>query len=229
MNSLKAAVLILAALSLLLGGCSSPIRTLEYKDGRLSMVEERSGGGTCMWELKQVSSTAEKNALRKEGWKFECVVHNEGGADTFLMKRKANIKTLVPAPAALPPFHPMLITVFGTHPTPDGSWKIGVSEDSIDFAHPASGGVGFTPDSHGWKAQTGWFVFIESTSKLWAYDGNRLLWLYVETHAETSSGCAIYPGVFRATNFDSNFPCAVPAEVISQLPEQKQKDIQKHE
>ena len=29
-------------------------------------------------------------------------------------------------------------------------------------------------------------------------------------------------------NFDSNFPCAVPAEVISHLPEQKQKEIQTH-
>ena len=34
--------------------------------------------------------------------------------------------------------------------------------------------------------------------------------------------------VFRATKFDSNFPCAVPSEVISHLPEQKQKQIQTH-
>lgn len=130
--------------------------------------------------------------------------------------------------ATLPPFHPVLITVFGTHPTPDGSWKIGVSEDSIDFARPASGGMSFTPDSHGWRAQAGWFVFIESESRVWAYDGNRQLYLDTETSNGNNSYGGIYYGVFRATNFNSNFSCAVPSEVISHLPEQRQKEIQTH-
>ena len=129
-----------------------------------------------------------------------------------------------PTVAALPPFRPMLITVFGTHPSSDGSWKIGVAEDSIDFARPASGGVSFPPDSHGWRAQAGWFVFIESKSRVWAYDGNRQIYL----DAETTTGGGMYYGTFRATNFDSNFPCAVPPEVISHLPERKQKEIQPH-
>jgi hypothetical protein len=65
------------------------------------------------------------------------------------------------------------------HPSfsPDGSWKIGVSEDAIHFARPASGEVSFTPDSHGWRAKAGWFVFIESESRVWAYDGDRQLYL----------------------------------------------------
>lgn len=129
-----------------------------------------------------------------------------------------------PQAAAPPPFQPMLITVFGTHPTPDGSWKIGVLEDSIDFARPGSGGMSFTPDSRGWKAQTGWFVFVESESRVWAYDGDRRL--YLDT--EASGRGAIYYGIFRATNFDSNFPCAVPTQVVSHLPEQKQKEVQTH-
>jgi hypothetical protein len=130
-----------------------------------------------------------------------------------------------PTMAAPPPFRPMLITVFGTHPSPDGSWRIGVAEDSIDFARPASGGgVSFPPGSHGWRAQAGWFVFIESNSRVWAYDGNHQLYL----DAEASSGGVMYFGTFRATNFDSNFPCAVPPEVISHLPEQKQKQVQTH-
>ena len=125
--------------------------------------------------------------------------------------------------AAPPPFQPMFITTFCTQTTPDESWKIGVSEDLIDFAHPASGGVSFK-----WSAQAGWFVFIENKSRVWAYDGNRIIWLYAETHAEKSSGAATYPGVFRTTGLDSHFPCAVPAEVISHLPEQRQKEIQAH-
>ncbi|HZQ47623.1 MAG TPA: hypothetical protein VFC07_11455, partial [Verrucomicrobiae bacterium] len=116
-----------------------------------------------------------------------------------------------------------------THPTPDGSWKIGVSEDAIHFARPASGETSFTPESHGWRAKAGWFVFIESESRVWAYDGDRQLYLDTETsNGKNSYEGAIYYGIFRATNFDSNFPCAVPAEVISHLPEPKQKQIQPH-
>lgn len=133
-------------------------------------------------------------------------------------------KATAPAVAALPPFQPMFITMFCTQTLPDQSWKIGVSEDSIDFAHPASGGLSFTPDSHGWRAQAGWFVFVESKSRVWAYDGDRRLYL----DAEASSGGAMYYGIFRATNFDSNFPCAVPADVISHLPEQKKQELQTH-
>jgi hypothetical protein len=125
---------------------------------------------------------------------------------------------------APPPFQPVFINVFGTFPTPDASWKIGVAEDSIDFARPASGEMSFTPDSRGWRAKPGWFVFIESESRVWAYDGDRQL--YLDT--ETSNAGSIYYGVFRATNFDSNFPCAMPAQVISHLPEQRQKEIQTH-
>ncbi len=141
------------------------------------------------------------------------------------------VHTQSPAPtvAALPQFHPLLITVFGTHSSPDGSWKIGVSEAAIDFSRPGSGGVSFTPDSRGWRAQAGWFVFIESESRVWAYDGDRRLYLDTETsNGKNSYVNAIYCGVFRGTNFDSNFPCAVPSEVISHLPQQKQKQIQTH-
>jgi hypothetical protein len=126
--------------------------------------------------------------------------------------------------AAPPPFQPMLITNFCTQTSPDGSWKIGVSEDSIDFARPNFGGVSFTPDSRGWRAQAGWFVFVESKFRVWAFDGDRRLYL----DSETLGGGSIFYGIFRATNFDSNYPCPVPAEVISHLPEQKQKEIQTH-
>lgn len=133
-------------------------------------------------------------------------------------------QTAVPNVAAPTPFHPMLITVFGAHPTPDGSWKIGVSGDSIDFARPSGGGVSFTPDSQGWRARTGWFVFIESESRVWAYDGGQRLYL----RTDVSGSGAIYYGIFRETKYDSNFPVAVPAEVISHLPEQLQREIQTH-
>jgi hypothetical protein len=172
------------------------------------------------------------SALRKAGWQFadgtmsNSVIHHDRGPDTFLMKRKASQPTAAPTTAARPPFRPALITTFGTHPSPDDSWLIGVSEDSIDFTRPAAGGGGLsiTDQPNGWKAQPGWFVFTESESRVWAYDGASRLYL----EAFWPSSAAMYCGIFRGTNFDSNFPCAVPSEVISHLPEQKQKEIQKH-
>jgi hypothetical protein len=133
---------------------------------------------------------------------------------------QVHTQTTAPTVAALPPFRPMFITTtFCIQTSPDGSWKIGVSEDAIHFARPAGGET-----SYGWRAKAGWFVFIESESRVWAYDGDRQI--YLDT--QTSNTGSIYYGVFRATNFDSNFPCAVPAEVISHLPEQRQKEIQTH-
>jgi hypothetical protein len=134
-----------------------------------------------------------------------------------------------PAMAAPPPFRAMLITVFGTHPTPDGSWKIDVSGDSIAFGHPSAGTTtSFTADSQGWRAKAGWFVFVESESRVWAYDGGRQIYLDTEiSKGGNNYSGAIYYGIFRAASFDSNFPCAVPAEVISHLPEQNQKEILK--
>ena len=127
-------------------------------------------------------------------------------------------QTAAPAVATPPPF-PMLITTLGTYSSPDGSWQIEVSEDSINLR-----GLGFTPDSHGWRAQAGWFIFSESESRVWAYDGGSRLYLA----AFYPSSCALYPASIRATNFAAHFPCAVPLEVISHLPEQKQKQTQTH-
>jgi hypothetical protein len=208
--------LLLAASSLILAGCSTTPR---------------------IWEYKTVSSVTEKNTLSQQGWKYAALIHyREGGTNAFLMKRKVDLQTEGPTAAARPPFHPMLITTFGTNW--DGAWKIRVSEDSIEL-----GDISFSPDSHGWRAQAGWFVFIESdwltlgvegaragVSRAWAYDGDRLLRLHsVTSNGSNSLDGALYYGVFRGTNFDSNFPCVVPSEVILHLPEQKQKQIQPHE
>jgi hypothetical protein len=107
--------------------------------------------------------------------------------------------------AAPPPFHPMLITTLGTKTSPDGIWRIGVSESSLDLSRSA--------------AHAGWFVYIESEFRVWAYDGDRSLILQTETPSGPNSGGTTYSG---------RFPCAVPAEVFSRLPEQKQKEIQTH-
>jgi hypothetical protein len=225
--------LVLAVSTMVLAGCSSPVRTLEFKEGKLSMTEEgRRGSTPSTWDLKEVSSAAEVNTLRKSGWTpadgtvRNSRVHHEGGVDTFLMKRQVK----PPAVAAPAPFRPMFITTRGTNTTPDGLWRVGVSAagDSLDLSRSTaySDGKGFTisgwstTSPQGWTAHTGWFVFTESESRVWAYDGDRVLILNTETSSGNNFSGAIY---------SSRFPCAVPAEVLSRLSGPAQNAIQAHE
>ena len=124
------------------------------------------------------------------------------------------------------PFHPIFITTRGTNTSPDGSWRVAVSAagDSLDLArHQLLKGDGWTnsvwtSDSpEGWKAQTGWFVFIENESRVWAYDGDRYLSLLAVT---PTSGSWYGP---------SRFPCAVPTEVSSRLSESARRAVESHE
>jgi hypothetical protein len=71
-----------------------------------------------------------------------------------------------------------------------------------------------------WKCHAGWFVFTESESRVWAYDGDRLVILLAYASSEKSSSSTIY---------DRRFPCAVPFEVFSRLSETAQKHIQTNE
>jgi hypothetical protein len=139
-------------------------------------------------------------------------------------------QTAAPTVAARPPFRPMLITTLGTNTTPDGTWRIAVSEASLDLSrsHAAHGEgwttSGWTTTGFGtaspWTAHAGWFVFIESEFRVWAYDGDRRLILKTYTSSGVNSSSTIY---------DSGFPCVVPTEVFSRLSEPAQKAIEKHE
>jgi len=135
-----------------------------------------------------------------------------------------------PSPAhtqTAPPasFHPMLITMRGTTTSPDGFWRVTVSPagDSLDLSHHQllkgenwTNSVWTTDSPEGWKTHAGWFVFIESESRVWAYDGDRSLSLLALT---PSSGSWHRP---------SRFPCAVPAEVSSRLSESARQAIEPH-
>jgi hypothetical protein len=119
---------------------------------------------------------------------------------------------LVPAPPP-PPFRPVLITTLGTDTPPDGTWRIEVSEHALDLSHAAANnGHAWTTTSLGtagqWTAHPGWFVFIETTSRVWAYDGDRSLLLLAYTSSGANSSSTIY---------DRHFPCPVPPEVLSRL------------
>ncbi len=141
----------------------------------------------------------------------------------------------VHGPASAPtsvaaPFHPMFITALSTTTiSPDRTWRVVVSAagDSVDLSYkepdspfPVQSTIslpGPTAHSAGWKAHTGWFVYVESESRVWVYDGDGYLCLDVETPGHGS----FYPT-------PRGFPCAVPGEVYSRLPVSVQQEILTH-
>jgi hypothetical protein len=226
---------------LLLAGCSTT-QTLEWKGGKVLMSEERRFGGLPhIWELRVVSGKSEMDALRKKGWKvadgsamlsinwqrvdgtaLKYVIHQDGGADTYLMKRPVLIQSAAPVAAAPPPFHPKLITNLGI--TPDGSWRIGASETNLDLTDSQGSSIGWgLGSSHEWETQPGWFVFIETESRVWAYNGDRDHMLMLT--AEWSRG----NGASGSTYWERGFPCTVPIEVFSRLAKPAQEAIRKDE
>jgi hypothetical protein len=140
-----------------------------------------------------------------------------------------------PATKAPPPFRPTLVNMFGTHITPDGLWRVAASKASLDLSRSASAQgegwttSGWTTDSwqsgdkpQWWTAHQGWFVFIESESRVWAYSGDRLVTLLDYTAlSATNSSATIY--------CSPRFPCAVPAAVYSHLSEPARRAIETHD
>ena len=59
----KKIALLFAAGALAVAGCCRAVRTLEWKEGNLTMTEERCGSRVDTWESK-----AEVNTLRQAGW-----------------------------------------------------------------------------------------------------------------------------------------------------------------
>jgi len=120
----------------------------------------------------------------------------------------------------------MFITTRGTNTSPDGIWRVAVSEagDSLGVSHHQllkgegwTNSVWTTDSPQGWKAQAGWFVFIENESRVWAYDGDR----YLSLLAVTPTWGSWYG--------PSRFPCPVPTEVLSRLSESARRAIEPRE
>jgi hypothetical protein len=138
-------------------------------------------------------------------------------------------QTKVPAKATgTIPFSPTLITTLGTNTSPDGSWRVAVFEDALDLSRchncDSTGSTWLTvgwsekPD-HGkavWTSRPGWFVFIEDLTRIWAYDGDRLLVL----HTFLSEGVHA-----TGTTYFAGYPCPVPPEVFFRLSASKQKSL----
>lgn len=158
-------------------------------------------------------------------------------AATFLVGCQSPPVTSNQTAAAPPTFRPMFVTTLGTNTTADGTWRIAVSDTSLDLSRSIGYGDGKGFKMSGWSTTTipaptkqavgwttthqGWFVFAESESRVWAYDGDRLLVLHTYASSGNNSHEAIY--------YSGNLPCTVPTEVFSRLTERTQRDIQTHE
>ena len=120
------------------------------------------------------------------------------------------------------PFRPMLIRDFGANTSSDGSCRVTVSEQSVEVSnfssHSAPGSTSSnwtsTAFTNNWRP--GWFVYIEDPSRVWAYDGDRNLFL------RTYFSDGIHS---TGTVYSARYPSAVPGEVFSRLSEQKQKTL----
>jgi hypothetical protein len=132
-----------------------------------------------------------------------------------------------------------LITSFGEHAVIGGAFTVRVSErdgnlkvvrgrhfDMLSATNPATGQISITHNAsitntystEGWKAQPNWFVFAENDSRLWAYDGDRYLWLLTVIDAAGDSG----------SYGPRSFPCPVPDQVRSRLSVAARDQIENH-
>jgi hypothetical protein len=117
-----------------------------------------------------------------------------------------------------------LMTTFGEVSRSDSPWMVRVSDAdrkiqiSYNFkTFAGSGTVTVSPSD--WRAQPGWFVFVENSERAWAYDGDKSLLLQVEKPAKLGP---------KGTHYGPNtFPCPVPTEVLARLTPEAQKGIKK--
>ena len=117
-----------------------------------------------------------------------------------------------------------LMTVFGEF-SPSGSpWTVRVSDTGrtfqisyhYDSGTNSSGSITVASPSD-WRAKLGWFVFIENSERIWAYDGDQNLFLQVSIASKQG---------LKGTSYGSRtFPCPVPDEVLTRLSPKARKAI----
>jgi len=116
------------------------------------------------------------------------------------------------------------VSQFGDHRSPDGVWHVSVPAENQTFrltrgqflnGGEIRGKLTNTYSTDGWKAQSGWFIFVENPSQTWCYDGASFLWLL-----------RMYPDGFSGSYGLRCFPCPVPPQVYARLSDSAQKAIE---
>ena len=128
-----------------------------------------------------------------------------------------------PTPVVIGGVSNTLITTFGQQ-TVGGTWTVRISEEDrtveVTNTRLFEGGSSITTlNPSGWRAEPGWFVFIENDQRLWAYDGDRNLLLFEFTGTPSSRvSCLSGP---------TNFGCPVPEAVLRRLSDAARKAIKR--
>lgn len=113
-----------------------------------------------------------------------------------------------------------LMTQFGEMSVRGTPWTLRISEADRNIHILRHLGAG-TGDSSlkGWKAKQGWFAFVENDKRVWCYDGETFLFLYIVMPDE-QGGAGVYG--------PSAFPCPVPNEVLARLSPAARKIVDSH-
>jgi len=165
--------------------------------------------------------------------------HSPSPAPAPAPAQKVQHSATAPAPI---PFRPTLITTLGTNTSPDGSWRVAVFEHSLDLSRCQNcddngsswSTVGWSenPDTGKpvWTSRPGWFVFIEDLTRIWAYDGDRLLVLHTFLSERTNRVRRSFSegGSSSGATYFTAYPCPVPPQVLSRLSSAKQKSLTPH-
>ena len=155
---------------------------------------------------------------------------------TVCKKTRVRLGMAAPTAAAAPSFRPMLITNFCTQTSPDGTWRIGISQRSVDVSRfpgligegwPARSKEGETTVSVPMMGHTGWFAFTENDHRVWYYDGDGLLYLF-SFSGETWNKVSWISGGCNCGPFYGDQRCPVPESVFTRLSEQARKKVQNH-
>jgi hypothetical protein len=126
-----------------------------------------------------------------------------------------------------------LIETYGHYAPSDAPWLVDVSSGSITLGHGAVDGTASSNSagplklkikshitaavSPKWTAHAGWFVFVESPQKIWAYDGAESL-LFDETTPHDGVTSQL------EKSFDT-IPEMPPEAVFVKLPEKMQEAL----
>ena len=100
---------------------------------------------------------------------------------------------------------PLLITTRGTHGSASEPWTIRVAEDGTLHVSRNRLYSHDTVSPMQWQARNGWCVFVENDMRVWAYDGERNLWMLQVTREGST------------THGPVHFPCPVPSAVLEKM------------
>jgi len=123
----------------------------------------------------------------------------------------------VPAPAVVTN---QFITAFGQHRV--GIWTVRVPEEERTVEIGAYGGFDM-PSA--WRAQAGWFVYVENEQRVWAYDGDRNLLLF-DVLKNPDGGPAGSTGNLSGP---TKFSCRVPGQVLTRLSDAARNAINRND